>query len=117
MPNEHEIINFRAAPDARFSDRGAIDARVRLNLHIVLDDDACMLLNFVPAAIRALCKSEPIAANDHAILQNYSISNTAILPHNGLRVREEIIPNLDISVDRYEAMKHGVAANFHVLIN
>src|SRR5260370_42000233 len=99
MPNEHQIINFRAATDARFSDRGAVNARIRLNLHIVLDHDTGMLLNLVPAAVRALCKSEPIATDDHAVLKNHPISNKAIFTHNGLRLRPAIIPNLHVTYE------------------
>ena len=117
MPYEHEIINFCAAANARFSDSGSIDARVGLNLHIVLNHDRGMLLDLVPTAVRALRKSEAIAPDDHSVLQNHSISNPAIFPHHGLRMRQEIVSNLDVPVKRDEAMKHRVAAHFDSFID
>src|SRR6266699_5500585 len=63
MAYENQIINFSAATDARLSDRGAVDARVRLDLHVILDHYGSMLQNLVPAPIRPLRESESIAPN------------------------------------------------------
>src|ERR1700687_1045653 len=117
VADENQIVNFRAAPYARLSDCGAVDARVRLDLHVILDHDRSMLQDFVPAPIRALRKSEPIASDDHAALQDHSISDAAVFSHDGLRMREEIVSNLYVSIESHQAMKHGVSPDFHSLID
>ena len=37
----HEVVYLRTAPDARLAQRAAVDARVRADLHVVLDRRPC----------------------------------------------------------------------------
>src|SRR4029077_11053294 len=68
MADQHEVIDLRPAADARFSDGCAVDAGIGLNFDVILDDDGRVLHNLVPPPIRAFCETEPVAADDHAIL-------------------------------------------------
>src|SRR6266436_903841 len=72
-----------------------------------------MLLDFVPAPIRALRESESIAPNDHAILQDHSISDPAAFPHHGLRMRQELVSYFYVFIEGHQAMTHGLSPNFH----
>src|SRR2546430_13114347 len=76
-----------------------------------------MLLDFAPASVRALRESESIAPNDHAILQDHSISDPAVFPHHGLRMRQELVSYFHIFIEGHQAMKHGVSPNFHSFID
>src|SRR5882762_5988653 len=76
-----------------------------------------MLLDFVPAPVRALRESESIAPNDHAILQDHSISDPAVFPHHGLRMRQELVSYFYVFIEGHQAMKHGVSPNFHAFID
>src|ERR1700730_8864650 len=61
VPDKHQIINFRSATDSRLADSSAVDARIRLGRHVILDPYGSMLQDLVPTSSRAPRKSEPIA--------------------------------------------------------
>ena len=48
VPDQDQIVDFRAAANARFPDGGAIDAGIGLNFDVVLDHHRSMLHDLVP---------------------------------------------------------------------
>ena len=75
----HQIVDLCAAPDSGFAHRRAIDCAFSLDFHVVSDDRDSRLPDLVPAAIGAPRKTETIAANDGAVLQQHAVSDLAIL--------------------------------------
>src|SRR5262249_28517993 len=59
----YEIVDLRAAADARFADRGAIDRRVRADLHVVFQNDDARLHDLVIRAIGLFRVTEPVGAD------------------------------------------------------
>src|ERR1700693_2757422 len=51
MADQHQIVNFCAAADARFADGGAVDAGIGLDLDVILDHHRSILLDLVPTAV------------------------------------------------------------------
>src|SRR5579863_4127208 len=100
MADEHEVVDLGPAADARFSDGGAVDAGVRLNFDVILDHDGRILHNFVPSAIRAFREAEPVAPDHRAVLKDYPVPDGASFSHHRLRMREEMIANSRVPVNR-----------------
>src|SRR5262245_40610771 len=68
----HKAVDLGAALDACFTHGGAIDPGESLHLDIVLDHGDAGLNDLVVGTIGALGKSESIASDDDAVLQNDS---------------------------------------------
>src|SRR2546427_11017320 len=77
VTDEHEVVNFCAAPDAGFSDGRAIHARVRLNLDIVFDHDRAGLKDLVPAAAGLAGEAENIPSHEDALFPGEPVSGGA----------------------------------------
>src|SRR5690242_18672407 len=71
VPDLHQAVDFGASPHTCFAERGTIDRRQALHLHVVFDDRHPRLHDLVVRVIGALRKAEPISADDHPILKNH----------------------------------------------
>ena len=69
MAHLHQVVYFNPAADAGFADAGAVDARVRLDLDIVLDHDRRGLRDFVPRALAGFRETKTVGTDDYAVLQ------------------------------------------------
>ena len=68
MTDLHQVINLHSPLDACLAHAGAIDARIRLHLNVVLDDHMRGLWNLVPMPLSRTRKSESIAADHDSVL-------------------------------------------------
>ncbi len=66
-----------------------------MDLNVVSDDHWPRLRDLLPRAIVALGKTEPVAANHGAILENDAVANSAAFPDNRVRMGKEILANPD----------------------
>src|SRR6266567_5101440 len=108
VADEHQIINLRSAPDPRLSHGRPVDARVGLNLHVILDYNGSLLHDLVPSPVRTLREPESISTDDDTVLQDHTISNTTVFTHHGLRMREEIVSNFCVLINGDQAVKDCV---------
>src|ERR1700675_71816 len=99
MANEDEVVDFCAACDAGFPNSSPVDAGVSLHLDVILKHRGAGLKHFVPSAVSLFGKTKAVAANHHAVLQYDPVAKTAKLAHDGVRVREEIIPNFGPAIN------------------
>lgn len=91
VSNLHQIIDLRTATDFRRSNARSVDASVRLNLNLILDDDRARLNNFVPAPFFVLRESEAIATDDDSILQKHVIPDSTALSHDGVSMSKKSV--------------------------
>src|SRR5580658_5123823 len=111
MADDDKVVQLGAATNARFSDRGAVDARVRLDFDIVLKHGGAGLLHLVPGAVFLLGEAETVAADNGAVLQDDAVSDAAEFADHGMGVREEVIANACALVNGDEAVQNRVAAD------
>ena len=75
MTDLDEVIDLGAAADARLANRRAVDHAVGLNLDVIFDHRLAGLSDFVPVPVRLAGKSEAIASDCHAILQQDAVAD------------------------------------------
>ena len=85
-----------------------------MNLHIVFDDRDSGLHNLVMAVVGALRESEAVATDDHAVLEDYTVSDPAIFADYGVGMRRELVANDCALVDNGVRMQDGITANYYV---
>ncbi len=117
MSHEHQVVELCAAPDARFPDGSAVHAGVCLHLHVVFEHCWPGLGHLVPGSVLAFGEAEAITADDGPVLQNDAIADAAVFAHNGVGVGDEVIANLRTTVDGYETVKDGIAADLGFLVD
>src|SRR5438046_6413491 len=103
-----KVIHFDATAEARFTHRGAVNARVGLNLDVVFDHRRPGLNDLVVGPIRLLRKPETIATDHRAVLENHAVPNLDVLAHDGVGVREEAVADLRAAVDHHKTLHHAV---------
>src|SRR6267378_2880529 len=111
------IVEFGAARDVSLPDAGAVDAGVGLHLDVVIHNHGAGLNDLVPVAGIILGKTETVAANDHAVLQQYIISKLAELAYHSMRMREEVVANLCAAIDHDMRKEYGIVADFDAFID
>src|SRR5438309_1519092 len=102
MSDQDEVVNFGAASDASFPDGSPVYAGVCLHLNVVFEHRGAGLKHFVPCTVFLFGKTKAVATNHYAVLQHHPVANAAKLTHHGVRVREEISPNLRAAINRNE---------------
>jgi hypothetical protein len=70
---------------------GPIHRCERLDFHIVLDDRNARLNNLEVCAILTLCKAEPIAANNDAIVKRHTAADSTEFPDGYMGMCHELI--------------------------
>src|SRR5262245_50572859 len=117
MADLHEIIDLRAAANARFADCCSIDGGVRADLDIVLQHDNPRLNNLVVTAVCLLRVAEAVRTDTGAVLQNDIVPNLAELTHRRVRVRFEVVTDSSAARDVHERVKRAVGSDYHVIFN
>src|SRR5262249_18555861 len=103
----NEIVDFRPRVNARLSNRGPIDCRVRANLDIVLDDDVGMLWNLEVRTVRLLREPEPVASHASAVEHRPPVANDDALPNRHSSVQDAVIANSDARTDHDVRVDNG----------
>src|SRR5260370_16595953 len=83
------------AADAGFADAGAVDARVRLDLDIVLDHDGRRLRNFMPIAGAGFRKTKAVRTDHYAVLQQDFIPTAAVLAYYKACIYDNVVADCD----------------------
>src|ERR1700722_4976529 len=96
---------------------GAIDAGIGLNLYVVFDNDRHRLRDLMPMAKFIFCKSESVSADDDTILQQYVISQAAVLADDGVGVSQEVVTDLHPTIDDHVRQQHRMLADLDVFRN
>src|SRR5271165_405808 len=117
MTDLHQVVDLDPAPDAGFADAGAVDAGVRLDFHVVFDDDRGGLRNLVPMSFVSLGEAEAVRADHDAILQEHVDADAAVLAHHGVGVGEEIVSDLYTAIDDDVRQQHSIGADLDVLVD
>src|SRR5205807_7507416 len=95
----NEIIDFCATSDTRLADAGAIHACVRLHFNVVFENRWARLDDLVPLASVIFCESKTVGAHDGAVLQDDVVPQNAVLSHNRVSVREEIVSDASARIN------------------
>src|ERR1041385_2285417 len=117
MADLHQIVNFGAASDTCLSHAGPVNTGVRLNLDIVFDYGRARLHDFPPQAFVVFRKTEAIATDHNAILQDHIVSNPAKLAYYGMGVRHELIADPCSPVDDHMRQQYRVFPDLHVFLD
>ena len=99
MPYLYEIVDFGPGMNAGFSDGGTIDAGVGLDFNGILEDCWARLKDLVPGPIGLTGESEPVCADDGAVLKDNIVSKLAVLANYRVGVRKKIVSDRDIGVE------------------
>ena len=80
----NHVVEFRAAADLCFADRGAIDGAMRLNFDVIADDGDSALAHLVPGAVGLAREAEAVAADYDAVLKEDAMADAAVLAHGAM---------------------------------
>ena len=84
MTDDDKVVELGAVADAGFSNGGAVDAGVGLDLDVVFKNGGAGLLHLVPGAVFLFGEAETVAADDRPVLQDDAIANAAKFAHDGV---------------------------------
>ncbi len=112
----HQVVDFDAAPNASFTNAGAIDAGIRLHLDVIFQHRRAGLRDLFPA-IAIAGKAEAVAANDDAVLQDDVVAQAAVFTHDRVGVCEEVVANACSAIDDHVRQEYGVVANLDIVID
>src|SRR5579864_513217 len=113
----NQVVDLRAASDASLANAGAVNAGIRLNLHIVFDNRGAGLQDLVPVAVVVFSETESVSADYHTILQNDVVSDPAKLADDGIRVREKVVADLHSAINHDMGEQNRVASDLHSFID
>ena len=117
MPHEHQVIDFHATRNQGLSQRCAVDARIRLDLHIVFEHGDARLQDLVPPLVRLPREAEPVSADHHAVLQDYPVPDAAPFPNHRVRMREEVVSDAHVAINAHKAVQHGISSDVGVFVD
>src|SRR6266853_3146254 len=117
MADLNKVVNFSSGLDAGLANRGAVDARIGLNLDGIFKNRRPGLNDLVPATVRLAGKAEAVSAYNGSVLQNNIIAKMAMLADNGVGMSEEIIANLHVGIEDNMGQDRGVVADRDVIAN
>src|SRR5437867_4529482 len=100
-----------------FADARAIDARIRLHLHVVLQHSRLRLWDLMPAPGIVLGEPKPVGANDGSVLQSNVVSQPAGLPNHSMGVSKKIVSDHSTWIDHHMRQEYGVLAEANVFID
>ena len=75
MTDLDQIVQLRAALDARFAGGRSIDCSIRTDLNIIFDHNSANLRNLQPVPIFVLGKSEAVRPDDGVVVNNDALTN------------------------------------------
>ena len=114
VADNDQVVEFGAAADACFSYGGTVNAGICLDFDFVLEYGWAGLLHLVPSSVFLLGKAKAVSADDGAVLQNDTISDAAKFANHSVRVREEIIADLNALIDVDETVQNGVLTDLDI---
>ena len=117
VPNLHEVIDLRPASNTRFANAGAINTGIGLDFHIIFEHRRARLNNLVPFALAIFRKPEAVSADDYAVLKNHVASQNTVLPHDGMGMREEVVPDSSSRVDHHMSEERAVVSDVDALFD
>ncbi len=113
----NHVVEFRAAADLGFADRGAIDCTLRLDFNVIADDGDSALAHLVPGAVGLASEAEAVAADYDSVLKQDAMADAAVFAYRAVRVGEEVIADFRAAIDRHKTVQDSVAPDFDVFID
>ena len=105
-----EVVDLRALPDDGGAEGGAVDAGVRADFDVVVDDHVASLENFaVPAFVEDVTVA--VGADDGAGVDGNPVSNLGARVENGVRKEGHIVADLGVASNVVSAQEHGAGAD------
>jgi hypothetical protein len=116
------VVDFGAPADARFSNAGAIDAGIGLNLSVTFDNDVSGLDDFVPVGVGSVAffglgEAEAVGANDRPVLQEDVVAEMTEFSNDGVGVSEEVVADGGSAIDDDVRENRGSVSDDDVLID
>ena len=117
MADLHEVVDFRAAADTRFTDSGTVDRGIGCNFDVIFEHDDSGLDNFVIAAIVFLRISKPVGSDFCAVLKSDVIADNAELANADVRICLEVVADGSAAANVNEWMNYSVRSDSDVVFN
>src|SRR5436309_1363087 len=117
MADLHEVVDFRAAADARFTDSGTVNRGVGGNFDVIFEHDDSGLDNFVIAAIVFLRISKPVGSDFRAVLKSDVMADNAKLAYAGVRICFEVVSDHDPAANMNEGVNDTVRSDLDVVFD
>ena len=117
MSHLHQVIDLDASAQARFADRGPVDAGVGLHFNAVFDDHGPGGRDLVIRAVGLLGEPEAVGPNHRAVLQDAVARDPHVLAHDRVGVGQEAVADLSVPVDHHKALEHAVVSKHDAFLN
>src|SRR5262245_11654572 len=117
MTDLYEIVYLRAAPNAGFSNRGAVDSGIGADLHVVFEHDDTGLDDLVVRAVIPLGVSIAIRSDLCTVLKNDIVSDETVLANRNVRIRLEVISCTHAARDVNKGIDGAVSSNLHIVFD
>ena len=88
-----------------------------LDFDVVADDGDARLTHLVPVAAGFARKTETVAADDDAVLQQHAMAEAAVFADAGVGVGEEIVADARAAINRDETVQDRMVPDFDVLVH
>src|ERR1035437_3343023 len=112
----HQIVDLNAAPNAGFTDAGAVHAGVRLHFNVAFQHRRAGLGDLFPA-ISVTGKTEAVASDNGAILQNDVVAQPAVFAYDSVRMREEMVASACAAITHNVRHEHSIVSDLDILVN
>ena len=110
MGDLYEVVDLRAAADARLTERRPVHADVCAELDVVLDHhDSDLRHLVVPTGHR--CKPETVGTHDDTGVEDAPHPDAAPRLHHHVRMKDGVVPHLDVVAQHGPRPDHRVRAH------
>ena len=101
-----EVVDFDPASDHGFTQRGAVDGRVRTDLDVILDMDRAHVAHFDELAI-APREPEAVPTDNAPGLEDDASAQTATFAHDGVGPKRAVLAECGLRPDVDSGVDHG----------
>src|SRR5919108_6452633 len=115
--NLNEVVDLRTGANPGLADGRPVNGRIRADLHVVFDRDVADLRNFVMRSVGSSCEAETVAADDGAVLDDYTMPDPNPLANRYARVDHAIITNVRPASDRHVRLNDRARSDARTLLN
>ncbi len=111
MSDLHQVIDLGSSTDNGWPKGPPIDASIRADLDIALDDDVPQLGHLSKTELWIWSVAESIRADDRVVMDRYAVLDLSSIPNRDAAIERNIIAELDVLIESGVAMYGDVLAN------
>src|ERR1039457_4136249 len=106
MSHLHQVVDLNPAPNAGFTNAGAVHAGIRLHLNVAVQHRRARLGDFFPAFAVA-GKAEAVASDNGAVLQDDVVAQDAVFAYDRVGMCEEMVANACAAINHNVRQEHS----------